>query len=235
MNETPVPARECLEDEGPEAILRWAWDRYGPSVAMSSSFQSQSVPLLHMVSRTVPELPIVFLDTGYHFPETLAFRDRLVEEWGLSLRVARAAMSRPRFVQLHGDDLHRRDPDLCCYINKVEPMRRAVKGLDAWISGVRRDQTATRARARVVERIRDGLVRVHPVLEWTDRDIWTYINRHDLPTHPLLEKGYLSVGCAPCTRPVTDSDDARSGRWSGTGKNECGLHDDLRTRRRDAS
>lgn len=209
-------------------IIVWAVETFRPNVAMSSSFQTQSLPLLHIVSQTAPELPIIFLDTEYHFPETLAFRDRIVEEFGLTLRVVRATVSRDEFVTRYGDDLYRHDPDTCCYINKVEPMQRASEGLDAWISGIRRDQSSARVNTQILERTSQGVVRVHPMATWTRRDVWRYIDEHDLPEHPLLAQGYLSVGCAPCTRPTGATGDERAGRWADREKTECGLHTILR-------
>lgn len=220
---------DSLAGAHPSDILSWAVEHFGGRIAASSSFQTQSVPLLHMISRVTPDLPVVFLDTGFHFPETLAFRDRLVEEWGLNLRIAKPGQPHEGFILRHGPDLYRRDPDLCCYVNKVEPMRRAMQGLDAWISGVRRDQTAERSGVEVVERRDEGPVRIHPLAAWTEHDVWQYMADHDLPEHPLLAKGYLSIGCAPCTRPVLEGQDPRSGRWAGTEKTECGLHTVLRT------
>lgn len=217
-----------FEKTHPEEILAWAVEAFWPDVATSSSFQTQGVPLLHMISRVRPDLPIIFLDTGYHFPETLAFRDRLVQEWGLNLQVVRAALSRDEFVRQHGDDLYRRDPDLCCYINKVEPMQRAIAGLRAWISGIRRDQSPKRAKLQILERTPQGVIRIHPMATWTRQDIWRYIHEHNLSEHPLLAQGYLSIGCAPCTRPVHAGEDERTGRWAGREKTECGLHTLLR-------
>lgn len=210
-----------MEHAPPEEILRWAVAEFAPDVAMSSSFQTQSLPLLHMVSRVAPALSVIFLDTGYHFPETLRFRDRLQKEWGLNVVTVRPAPEEARA------GLYARDPDRCCQIHKVEPMRRAMTGLRAWISGVRRDQTGARSGLQVVEHTKD-LVRVHPLAAWTSRDVWSYIDRYDLPAHPLFSQGYVSIGCAPCTRPVAMGMDERSGRWSGQGKTECGLHTTLR-------
>jgi phosphoadenosine phosphosulfate reductase len=223
----PALGTEHLESATAEEIVAWAVERHWPNVAMSSSFQGQSLPLLHIVSRVAPQLPVIFLDTGYHFPETLAFRDQLVEKWGLNLRVVRAAVERDEFVRTHGEDLYRRDPNLCCWVNKVEPMERAMVGLDAWISGIRRDQTGSRKDIAVVEPGAKGVTRIHPMAAWTGRDVWSYIHRHELPDHPLVAKGYLSIGCAPCTRPTVGGDE-RSGRWEGQGKTECGLHTLLR-------
>jgi phosphoadenosine phosphosulfate reductase len=208
----------------PRTIIAWAADRFMPRLAVTSSFQTQSVALLHLIGQTRPDIPVIFLDTGYHFPETLAYRDQLVEQFGLTLRVIRPAAAPTDLAKPHADALYRRDPEMCCYVNKVEPMQRALRDLDAWLTGIRRDQTENRAHAQPVERLDDGRVKINPLLAWTRQDLWTYINRHDLPSHPLFNQGYLSIGCAPCTAPVADGDDERSGRWAGTGKTECGLH-----------
>lgn len=205
-------------------ILSWAWARFGALVAVSSSFQSQSVPLLHLVSQHCPAMPVIFLDTGFHFGETLRFRDQLRERLGLNIEVLHPEIQKNELMQRYGEGLYRRDPDLCCHINKVEPMDRYMVGKSAWISGVRRDQTAHRRTLRTLEPAAKGLLKIHPMLDWTSRDVWTYINEHDLPVHPLLEQGYFSIGCAPCTRPVGAGEDERSGRWAGNDKTECGIH-----------
>lgn len=208
------------------AIITWAAEHFMPRLAITSSFQTQSVALLHIMSQVQPDIPVIFLDTGYHFPETVAYRDELVERFGLTLTIARPVTTQSDQIRQYGDALYRRDPDLCCYINKVEPMQRALRDLDAWLSGIRRDQTANRANAEPVELTKDGRVKINPLVAWTHKDLWTYIHRHDLPAHPLFSQGYLSVGCAPCTQPVTAGGDERSGRWAGQGKTECGLHTD---------
>jgi phosphoadenosine phosphosulfate reductase len=208
----------------PRMIIAWAAERFMPRLAVTSSFQTQSVALLHLIGQTRPDIPVIFLDTGYHFPETLAYRDQLVEQFGLTLRVVRPAATLADRVKPHADALYRRDPEMCCYVNKVEPMQRALRDLDAWLTGIRRDQTENRANAQPVELLDDGRVKINPLLAWTRQDLWTYINSHNLPSHPLFSQGYLSIGCAPCTAPVADDGDERSGRWAGTGKTECGLH-----------
>ncbi len=219
---------QILEDRAPLDIIRWAVETFEPEIAMSSSFQTQSLPLLHMVSQVAPQLPIIFLDTGYHFPETLTFRDKIVKDWGLNLRIVRPSLSAEELQYRYGEALYRTDPDLCCLINKVEPMRQAMQGLKAWISGIRRDQSPARANIRILEQTPEGVIRVHPMAKWTHRDIWRYISRYNLPHHPLLSRGYLSVGCAPCTHPVYENEDGRAGRWRGHAKTECGLHTILR-------
>lgn len=212
-----------LARESPEAILSWAWETFSLDLALSSSFQTQSVPLLHMVSRVTPQLTIFFLDTGFHFPETLGFRDRLTREWRLKVRNLRPAIGHEGFLLKYGQ-LYRSDPDMCCYINKVEPLRRAIKGLRGWVSGLRRDQTPQRRDTPIVSVQSDGLYRIAPLASWTWRDVRKYLRERGLPEHPLFSKGYLSIGCQPCTRPVVAGQEERSGRWADRNKTECGIH-----------
>jgi len=200
------------------------WDTFGDLAVASSSFQTQSVPLLHVISQTCPEMPVIFLDTGFHFPETLTFRDELVVQLGLNLVIAQAAVQKSQQIARYGEGLYRRDPDLCCYVNKVEPMRRVTTKYGAWISGVRRDQTANRQAFSVLDPQATNPLKIYPMLNWTKKDVWAYIDKHQLPSHPLLTQGYPSVGCAPCTRPVFSGEDERAGRWAGLSKTECGLH-----------
>jgi phosphoadenosine phosphosulfate reductase len=224
MNDLDVAAtNRTLENLHPEEILRWSWNTFGPLVAASSSFQTNSVPLLHMISRSAPDMPIFFLDTGFHFPETLAFRDRLVNEYGLNVQTLIAEMGHAGFLQKHGE-LHQSDPDLCCHINKVEPLDKARRGLQAWISGIRRDQTAARNGTPVFSQLRDGSYKICPLATWSRERVQHYAQTHGLPAHPLADAGYVSIGCAPCTRPVAAGEAERDGRWFGLTKTECGLH-----------
>lgn len=216
-----------FEQDSSDAILEWAWTELGPNVAASSSFQTQSVPLLHLISKTCPEMPIIFLDTGFHFSETLRFRDQLAERLDINVEVVHSEIEKSELFERHGDAPYRTDPDLCCHINKVEPMQRALEGREAWINGVRKDQTAQREQLDVLEWSSKDILRVHPMLSWTSQDVWTYINEHDLPAHPLFEEGYMSIGCAPCTKPPSGEGSEREGRWSGTSKTECGLHTEM--------
>jgi phosphoadenosine phosphosulfate reductase len=214
---------ERFEGAAPHEILAWAWDAFKPVIASTSSFQTQSLPLLYIISQIAPEMPIFFLDTGFHFPETLAFRDQLAERFGLNIVTLKPQVGHDGFKHRYGD-LYRHDPDLCCYINKVEPLKRAKEGLKAWVAGIRRDQTPARRNTPIVSIQADGLYKICPLANWTSRDVFQYIHDHDLPDHPLLSQGYLSIGCAPCTRPVSAEGDERSGRWAGFNKTECGLH-----------
>jgi len=212
-----------FETATPQEILTWAWETFKPGIVSTSSFQTQSLPLLHIISQVTPQLIVFYLDTGFHFPETLAFRDRLVNELNLNVQVIKSEMGHDQFKHQYGD-LFRENPDLCCYINKVEPLQRALKGQKAWISGIRRDQTTERSNTPIVAMQADGIYKISPLAQWTSRDIGQYIYDHNLPDHPLLVQGYLSIGCAPCTQPVTEGQDERTGRWVGQGKTECGLH-----------
>jgi len=213
-----------LQDRSPQEILSWAWSTFGYQVVASSSFQTQSVPLLHMIGNTTPQLPVIFLDTGFHFSETLQFRDVLQQQFGLNILNVQPELNPQQLAKEHGEKLYDRNPSLCCHLNKVEPMKQAVKGLRAWITGVRADQTARRRQLNVIELQEDGLIKIHPLLNWTKKDVWEYVDEHRLPAHPLLEKGYVSVGCAPCTRPVFAGENERAGRWRNMAKTECGLH-----------
>jgi phosphoadenosine phosphosulfate reductase len=217
---------ERLAAMAPEEVLRWASDTFGPDVAASSSFQTQSVPLLHMISRACPAMPVMFLDTGFHFPETIAFRDRLVARLGLNLQVLTCRIPRDAFMRCYGT-LYRSDPDLCCYLNKVEPLARALAGKAAWIAGIRRDQTAARSATPIFGRGGDGIYKVSPLAAWTSANVDAYIREHGLPVHPLTSQGYPSIGCKPCTRAIAPSADVRAGRWAESDKTECGIHEDF--------
>ncbi len=202
-----------------EEILIWAESTFSPSLAVTSSFQTQGLPLLHMVSRVAPDVPVVFIDTGFHFPETISFCRQIASRLNLDLRMLRSEVGWSR-----RGDLYNVDPDLCCFKNKIQPFLHYRRGLQAWISGLRRDQTPERAHTPIVSRLDDGTLKICPLVAWSDRDVSEYIDHHDLPRHPLTSKGYPSVGCQPCTQKVPEGDDPRAGRWPGSEKTECGLH-----------
>lgn len=216
-----------LERAHPRAILRWATaclDR----LAVATSFQSSGLVILHMLRDLCPDVPVLFLDTGFHFPETLAFKERIARMWDLKVVELRGEHRDPsRQAALYGPELYRRDPDRCCYINKVAPLQAALEEYDGWISGLRRDQSPRRASTPVIEAqmLPSGreILKVHPLAHWSKERVEAYIARHRIPTHPLLERGYASIGCQPCTLPATDHDE-RSGRWAGLAKTECGIH-----------
>ena len=184
-----------------------------------------------MVTRIAPDIPIFFIDTGYHFWDTLIFREKMAEEWKLNIIDLHRSSHWNAFVRPNVRTLPLEDPNLCCYLHKVQPMQTALGGYRAWISGIRRDQTAIRAQAKFLELQEDGLLKINPLLNWTKADVAQYIQENNLPKHPLYDKGYRSVGCAPCTIAIGVNDDERAGRWAGRGKVECGLHTSMFTKK----
>ncbi|MBI4367968.1 MAG: phosphoadenylyl-sulfate reductase [Candidatus Omnitrophica bacterium] len=218
-----------FEKAQPEEILRWAIETFSPKIAVTSSFQTESVALLDMVSKINPAIQILFLETGWHFPGTLAFKSEIVKRLGLTNVTDLKADPKKReaFNAKTGGKPYEADPDRCCQINKVEPLEEALKGLDAWVSGIRRSQSETRKDIKIIEAYQ-GLFKINPLANATSGDIWWYLKEHNLPKHPLFDKGYLSIGCWPCTRPVQPGDDERSGRWAGKEKTECGIHTSMK-------
>ena len=216
----------AFETQKPLEIVRWAVKEFAPKIAMTSSFGPESGTLLHVVSQVNPEVPVLFLETGYHFPETLEYRDRLIKLFGLKNVInLKADPARKAEVVAQYDGVpYEKNPDLCCKINKVEPMEAGLKGYEAWMTGIRRHQTDHRKSIHIVEEYEGEIYKISPLANFTSRDSWWYMKEHNIPQHPLYEKGYLSIGCWPCTRPVQAGDDERSGRWAGKGKTECGIH-----------
>lgn len=216
-----------LDGAEPDEILRWAFERYGDGASLACSFGGTSgVVLMHIVQQLNPRAEVFYLDTDYLFPETY---DTVVASqafWPLARIMAyRSAVSVEEQARIHGPALWERDPDLCCELRKIEPNRRALAGKSAWLAGLRRDQSAERADTPAVQwDNKFGLVKVNPLINWTENQAWDYIMKHKLPYNPLHDRGYPSIGCTNCTRPVLPGEDPRAGRWSGTDKTECGLH-----------
>jgi len=193
---------------------------------VSSSFQTHSIPLLHIISNIDNAIPVMFINTGYLFPETLIFRDKIVKSLDLNLINITSSISRIYQKDCNGNFLFTSDPDRCCFINKTQPMEPILTEYDVWINGIRADQNANRKSMKTEQDGAFNCKRFHPILDWNNKMIYDYIKQHDLPKHPLDDKGYLSVGCEPCTRKF-DLNDERSARWFGMNKTECGLHTDL--------
>jgi phosphoadenosine phosphosulfate reductase len=214
---------ERLENATPEERLAFAAERFGGELLFTSSFGAQSGVLLHLWSVVCRHLPVTFLDTGFLFSETLVYRDKLAAQLGLTVHVVRPDIPREEFIALHGQDIQRHDPDLCCAANKVSPLAPLKEKARGWVSGLRRDQSRTRADVAILE-AEAHLVRVHPIADLTKADVAEYLSHHGIPEHPLVARRYLSIGCAPCTRAVADGEDERAGRWAWSGKTECGLH-----------
>jgi phosphoadenylyl-sulfate reductase (thioredoxin) len=218
-------AGERLADVSPLEVLLWAAGRFAPSLAFATGFGPEGLVLLDLIARHRLKVDVFTLDTGLLFPETYDLWRRLEERYRLRIRAVRPASTLEEQAALHGEALWSRDPDRCCGIRKVEPLAEALAPHEAWISAIRADQTPDRARSRVVERDnRFGKVKVNPLLAWSSGDVWRYLREHDVPTNPLHERGYPSIGCWPCTSPVAPGEDPRAGRWRGRAKTECGLH-----------
>lgn len=203
------------------------YERSGKRLFISSSFQSHSIPLLHMVYQSGRRIPVYFLDTGYHFEETINYRDKMVEWLDLDLRVVGSRILKEDQRDEYGFQWHVAYPDKCCFANKVEPMIAVIEEYDIWISGIRGDQAEGRKLMKEEETTPSGKLRYHPLLDWREEEIREYAKRYNIPEHPLEGLGYRSIGCRPCTRAVKEGEGNRSGRWSGTDKKECGLHVDL--------
>jgi phosphoadenosine phosphosulfate reductase len=199
----------------------------GKTLFTSSSFQTHSIPLLHILSETDRSIPVYFLNTGYHFPETLTFRDQISSM--LNLNLINLKPETPKIMQLDPDGklLFTSDPEHCCFLNKTQPMERVMVQYDVWINGIRGDQNTHRNTMQSEQTAKYGIIRFHPIIDWTNKDIFEYRKKFNLPEHPLESKGYLSIGCEPCTRKLDPEMDAREARWYGLNKTECGLNTDL--------
>ena len=220
-----------LATRTPPEIVAWAAAQWGDRLVMTSSFGAESALLIHMAVTAMPRIKVIMVDTGYLFPETYAFMEQLRQRFDLNVWVFRSQQDVVKWLPDHGetDPTWRNDVEQCCGANKNEPFDRAMKTLApaAWLRGIRRDQAQTRQSRGIVEwSKRNNCYAVSPLLPWTGRDIGLYMKQHDLPYNPLVETGYLSIGCNPlsCTRPVTAGEDPRAGRWAGQAKTECGLH-----------
>lgn len=219
-------ANRELKDATPQEILRWAVDTFYPRLTMATAFGPEGCAILHMLSEIEPRVRVFNLDTGYQFAETLALRDRIAEQYGIEVELVRPDTTVAEFEATHGGPLYVADPDRCCHERKIVPLRRAVAGYDAWLSSIRADQSAHRAKADAVGwDAKFGLVKINPLLSWTHRDVWAYVVANKVPYNPLHDRGYPSIGCWPCTRAVAAGEtDERAGRWAGQAKTECGLH-----------
>jgi phosphoadenosine phosphosulfate reductase len=218
-------ACQTLRDQSPQEILRWSVQKFFPKLTMATAFGAEGCCIIHMLAAIEPRVRIFNLETGYQFPETLELRERIKRRYGIEVEYVRPELTVEEYEAEHGGPLYRHRPDQCCFDRKIVPLRRAVEGYRAWISAIRADQTEHRAAAGVVQwDAKFNLVKVNPLLRWNHKDVWNFIMQHDIPYNPLHNRGYPSIGCWPCTRPVENGQDERAGRWAGTMKKECGLH-----------
>ena len=223
MERLAAKAAEELADASAEDIIRWAVDTFGDKICITSSMTDAVV--VHLASAVRPGIDVIFLDTGYHFPETLGTRDAVTAVYPINLiNVTPSRTVAEQDAEL-GPRLYGRNPDLCCYLRKVVPLERALDPYDAWITGVRREETSARSDTRAVEwDPRREMVKVNPIVNWTQEQVDQYIAEQGVLVNPLVYEGYPSIGCATCTLAVEPGGDPRSGRWAGTSKTECGLH-----------
>jgi phosphoadenosine phosphosulfate reductase len=219
-----------FDREPTPAILQWAWDRFGARGAIGTSFQGAGLVMMHLAKSQGLPFPVFTLDTGLLFPETVKLKTRLEEFFGTPIETLVPDLTVEQQAAAHGPELWRRDPDLCCTIRKVLPLQDKLADLDCWITGLRRQQSATRAGIGVLELYALGnsaereIVKLNPMANWTREAVWEYIRRHAIPYNPLHDQGYRSVGCWPCTRQTAAGEDERAGRWTGFTKTECGIH-----------
>ena len=223
LEDLAAAAAGWLDGAHPLEILRWAAREFGDKMCVSSSMTD--AVLAHLASRAQPGVPVLFLDTGYHFPETIGTRDAVAATMPVTVQNVQ-----PLWTVAEQDAdlmprLHDRDPDRCCWLRKVEPLGRALAPYSAWVSGVRRDESPSRRKTPVVAwDPRRAVVKVHPLASWTQQDVDAYIEEHNVLVNPLVADGYPSLGCAPCTKRPEPGEDPRSGRWAGLDKTECGIH-----------
>jgi phosphoadenosine phosphosulfate reductase len=217
-----------FEKSEPHEILQWAVETYGAGLTMATAFGAEGCALLEMLGEKVPNgrsVHVFNLETGYQFKETLELRERIREKYGIEVAYVRPPESVAEMEARFGGPIYGTNPDECCHIRKVAPLKDALVGHTAWITAIRRDQTSHRAQADIVEwDPKFNLVKINPLANWSKKDVWSYITINEVPFNPLHDQGYPSIGCWPCTRAVSKDEDERSGRWSTSAKLECGLH-----------
>jgi phosphoadenosine phosphosulfate reductase len=232
MAVTGLMNRQEIEDLGLEfdrkeaqEVLQWALQEYHDNIALSCSFGAEDVVLVDMIARIRPGSRVFTLDTGLLFPETHEVIKRIQERYPITLEIYTSDITIEEMEKRYGKELYHTNPDLCCQLRKIQPLQKALAGLKAWITGLRRDQAPTRAHTKKVEiDPKFGLIKVNPLADWHWEQVWTYIRENKVPYNTLHDQNYPSIGCAPCTRPVRPGEDPRAGRWPGKGKIECGLH-----------
>jgi phosphoadenosine phosphosulfate reductase len=225
MKDQVASIQDLAEHWTPQRTLAWAFEKFGNSVAVSSAFGAEGMVLIDMASRICKDFRLFTIDTEFLFPETYALMDRIEEKYGIEIEKVYSVLSPEEQERSHGAALWAREPDLCCNLRKVEPLRRKLKDLSAWITSIRRDQTSVRSSARRIEwDSKFGLVKINPIVDWTSKQVWRYIHDQDVPYNALHDRDYPSIGCTHCTRAIRPGEDPRAGRWPEFAKTECGLH-----------
>lgn len=217
--------QQAAESWTPQQVLDWAFKTFGNRVAISSAFGVEGMVMIDMASKVRRDFRLFTLDTEFLFPETYNLMDTIESRYGITIEKVYSLLSPEEQERTQGPGLWSRDPDLCCNIRKVEPLRRKLGELSAWITSIRRDQTAARSTAQKIEwDAKFGLLKINPLADWSSKQVWRYIHDHDVPYNELHNRDYPSIGCTHCTRAVRPGEDPRAGRWSGFTKTECGLH-----------
>ena len=225
MKETVERIHQLVEQWSPEDLLRWAFVTFGGYVEIASGFGPEGVALIDIAARVQPQFRVFTLDTDFLFPETYSLMQQIEQRYGIKVERLKSDLTPDEQESLHGAALWSRDPDACCNLRKVEPLRKKLSQLRAWVTSIRRDQTPERGGAlKVAWDAKFHLVKINPLADWTSGKVWRYIHDHDLLYNPLHDRGYPSIGCTHCTRSVQPGEDARAGRWAGFNKTECGLH-----------
>jgi len=225
MKEEIHQLKPLAESWSPELVLHWAFETFGNSVAIASAFGAEGVVVIDIAHRLRRPFRIFTLDTEFLFPETCSLMDRIEQKYGIGIEKEYSLTSVEEQEREYGPQLWKSNPDRCCNLRKIEPLRSKLSGLRAWVTGIRRDQTAYRANAGKIEwDERFGLVKINPIADWNIKQVWKYILENEVPYNPLHDRGYPSIGCTHCTRAVRPGEDARAGRWDGFAKTECGLH-----------
>ena len=221
---------EQFNQQPTEEILGWAWERFGASASIGTSFQGAGLVMIHLARQNNFHFPVFTLDTGLLFPETLALKKRLEDFFGLTIESLTPDLTVEEQADVNGPELWKHNPDLCCMIRKVLPLRDKLAGINCWITGLRRQQSETRARLGILEVYafdeatgRD-IVKINPMANWSREAVWKHLHDHKIPYNPLHDQGYRSIGCEPCTRRTADGENERAGRWTGFNKVECGIH-----------
>jgi phosphoadenosine phosphosulfate reductase len=217
--------QSTAETWSPQQVLAWAFETFGNDVAISSAFGAEGMALIDMASRVRKYFRVFTIDTEFLFPETYSLIDKIEQNYQIKIEKVFSRLSPEEQKRIHGTALWARDPDQCCNLRKVEPLRRKLSELGGWITSIRRDQTSFRGGARKVEwDAKFGLVKVNPIADWNSKQVWRYLHEHDVPYNSLHDQNYPSIGCTHCTRAIRPGEDARAGRWPGMTKTECGLH-----------
>jgi phosphoadenosine phosphosulfate reductase len=225
MKEQVKQLQATAEAWTPEQVLAWAFDTFGDEVAISSAFGAEGMVLIDIASRTRQNFRLFTLDTEFLFPETYNLMDQVEQKYGITIEKVYPLLSPEEQERVHGPALWQRNADQCCNLRKVEPLRRKLGELRAWVTSIRRDQTAARSGAGKIEwDEKFSLVKINPIADWSSKQVWQYIREHDVPFNELHERNYPSIGCTHCTRAVRAGEDPRAGRWAGLAKTECGLH-----------